>query len=179
MKWEWDSGADNRVAKLWFLREELARSGEVIYSKWYKGRATFFSKAVFTAMLAHANCATDESRPDFRQVPLSSTASELYELLLIDSPLSTKELKKRSDLRGKFYEGKFAKGLKELWVKFLAVGYGEIDDGAFPSLAIGATKNLFEDVYAKACRMTKGESRKKLSELIPTDSPFLKFFKKT
>src|SRR5205809_926272 len=52
MRWEWDTGGDHRVADLWRLREELSRSGKVVYAKWYRGRATFFSKQVFTWMLA-------------------------------------------------------------------------------------------------------------------------------
>ena len=30
------------------------------------------------------------------------------------------------------------------------MGYGEIDDGAFPSLAMGATRILFEDLWDEA-----------------------------
>ncbi|HMN67936.1 MAG TPA: hypothetical protein PKC28_05290, partial [Bdellovibrionales bacterium] len=40
MRWEWDAGSDNRVAELWYLREELSRSRKVVYVKWYQGRAT-------------------------------------------------------------------------------------------------------------------------------------------
>lgn len=40
MRWEWDSNGDNRVGELWVLREELSRSGQVIYSKWYQNRAS-------------------------------------------------------------------------------------------------------------------------------------------
>lgn len=47
MRWEWDENGDDRVAKLWHLRRELAESKRVIYSKWYRGRATLFSKEMF------------------------------------------------------------------------------------------------------------------------------------
>src|SRR4051812_23826892 len=59
MRWEWNEGNDSRVADLWFLMKELSKSGEVIYSKWYRGRATFISKPLFVAMLAFSN-ATQE-----------------------------------------------------------------------------------------------------------------------
>src|SRR6476620_2773107 len=52
MRWAWDQGADDRVVKLWQLREELAREKQVVYGKWYRGRAVFFSKRLFVAMLA-------------------------------------------------------------------------------------------------------------------------------
>src|SRR4051812_17327021 len=51
MRWEWDESGDDRVADLWHLRERLSRSGEVVYAKWFQGRATFFSREVFTAFL--------------------------------------------------------------------------------------------------------------------------------
>ena len=51
MKWEWDEKGDNYVFELWSLMKHLSASGEVVYSKWYQGRATFFSKELFTAML--------------------------------------------------------------------------------------------------------------------------------
>jgi hypothetical protein len=52
MVWEWDAGADGRVSSLWILREELSRSGKVIYAKWYQNRATFFSHEAFVNMAA-------------------------------------------------------------------------------------------------------------------------------
>ncbi len=52
MRWEWDEDADNRVAELWYLREELSRSREVVYAKWFQGRATFFSREVFVKLLS-------------------------------------------------------------------------------------------------------------------------------
>lgn len=52
MRWEWDEDGDNRVARLWHLRAELSTSNRVIYTKWFRGRATFFSRPVFVAMRA-------------------------------------------------------------------------------------------------------------------------------
>ena len=52
MKWEWNEDSDPRVAQLWHLREQLSTSREVIYSKWYQGRATFFSLEAFQHLLS-------------------------------------------------------------------------------------------------------------------------------
>ena len=68
MRWAWDQGADDRVAKLWQLREELAREKQVIYGKWFRGRATFFSKSLFVSMLAVTRRSAE---------PLSEEAAEL------------------------------------------------------------------------------------------------------
>ncbi len=140
MEWSWDADADPRVAELWHLRERLARSQEVAYAKWFRGRATFFSLPVFHALLGRF------ARMDpFAGLP--HEASDILEILRERSPLSTKELRAAADLRGKAYEGVFTHAMKALWSRLLVVGFGEIEDGAFPSLAIGATELLFEDLW--------------------------------
>ncbi len=136
MRWEWDESGDNRVADLWHLREELSRSRKVVYGKWYKGRATVFSRELFSAMWPVLSV----------QESLSTHARNLLSILEQESPLSTKELKRQGGLQGKVFEGTFQKALKELWTRLLIVGFGEVDDGAFPSLAIGATSALFEEL---------------------------------
>ncbi len=145
MKWEWDDDGDNRVVQLWHLRERLSRSGKVVYTKWYKGRATFFSRKEFTKRLAASLANTNRAAH-----MLTREARDILEALEENSPLSTKVLKKTVDLRGKFHEATYNRAMKELWSRYLIVGYGEVDEGAFPSLAIGATKLLFEDLYKEA-----------------------------
>ena len=51
MEWEWDEDGDDRVARLWHLRAELSTTDAVVYTKWFRGRATYFSRGLFTAML--------------------------------------------------------------------------------------------------------------------------------
>ncbi|MGO8998056.1 MAG: hypothetical protein ACLQVI_32455 [Polyangiaceae bacterium] len=144
MRWSWDAGADGRVARLWQLREELARSSEVVYAKWFRGRATFFARDVFRGLLgALANAG--ELRGG-----LSRSASLVLELLEDNSPQSTKELRASADLQGRANEPVFTKALKELWSRLLIVGVGEVDDGAFPSLAMSATRHAFEDLWPDA-----------------------------
>lgn len=142
MRWEWDSGGDTRVADLWRLREALSKSGEVVYSKWYRGRATFFSKSCFSDLLR-------VQRSSKLELELVGESASLYEALCESSPISTKELKKVTELRGKSFETMFQKGMKRLFESGLIVGWGEVDDGAFPSLACGATKLMFEELWAE------------------------------
>ncbi|MBY0451825.1 MAG: hypothetical protein K2P92_02240, partial [Bdellovibrionaceae bacterium] len=139
MRWEWDEGGDNKVGDLWLLMKKLSDSRQVVYSKWYQGRATFFSRDLFTALLK-------VTQPDYSGTTLSPVARQLYECLEEDSPLSTKQLKAITELRGKDNERFYNRGMKELFSRFLIVAYGEVDDGAFPSLAVGTTRNLFEDL---------------------------------
>lgn len=144
MRWEWDSGGDNRVAELWHLREELSRSRKVVYGKWFKGRATFFSKDLFTALHHRFNFMDGANRD------LTREAAEILSTLDDNSPLSTKQLKRAVSLEGKDMESLYQRSLKSLWDRMMVVGFGEIDDGAFPSLAIGSTRHLFDDLYQES-----------------------------
>jgi hypothetical protein len=141
MRWAWDADADGRVARLWRLREELARSDEVVYAKWFRGRATFFAPAVFRGILASL------AREGELAAGLSRNARFLLDLLEDNSPQSTKELRANADLQGRANEPAYARALKELWSRLLVVGVGEVDDGAFPSLNMSATRLRFEPLW--------------------------------
>jgi hypothetical protein len=172
MRWEWDSDGDNRVGLLWALMKELSSSGQVVYSKWYQGRATFFSKELFTALL----CLNKEK---FEERPQSKAARNILEALESDSPLSTKQLKKMTELQGKDNEKFYNRALKELFNSFRIVAYGEVDDGAFPSLAVGATKHLFEDLVKASQAMDKSEAAATVKQYMPQQSLFTRFYART
>jgi hypothetical protein len=151
LKWEWsDQSVDQRIVDLWHMREELSRSDDVVYAKWLRGRATFFSRDMFVSLLAMLN--------DFRHVDsgLSAAASHLLRHLNDDSPQPTVRLKKSSGFKGphaKTYE----KAMGELWRRLLVVGNGEVAEGAFPSLAIGSTSVLREDLWSEAKELKKSD----------------------
>jgi hypothetical protein len=171
MRWEWDSGGDRRVPTLWHLREELSRSGKVVYSKWFRGRATFFSREIFTAMLG----VLEEK---FSESSLGTDARAVLSLVEESSPLSTKELKKRTRLEGRLQESAYNRALKELWRSLRVVGFGEVDDGAFPSLAIGATEVLFEDLWRAAKKIEVGAAEALIRKRLGEGSLFYKEFEK-
>ncbi len=167
MRWEWNEDGDDRVAQLWRLREKLSRSGEVVYMKYIQRRATFFSKEVFSWLL-NASGST--------HVPLrlrSPHAKALFEALEEKSPLSTKELKKLTGLRGKDFEREFDSGMRELWDRALVVGWGEKDDGAFPSLQVGLSQYLFEEEWKMARQMAPFSGAKNLLEYFGSQSPLI------
>ena len=141
MEWSWDADADPRVAEVWHLREQLARSSDVAYAKWFRGRATFFSLPVFQALLGRLTKTGDV----FAGLPHESM--DLLERLREVSPRSTKELRAEAGLRGKPFESLFTHAMKALWTRLLIVGTGEVPDGAFPSLAVAATEMMFEDSW--------------------------------
>jgi hypothetical protein len=148
MRWEWDEDGDDRVMKMWIGMKKLSKDPRVVYSKWYQGRATFLSRDTFVALRSFL-------APDRKQ--LSRQAQELLEILESDSPLSTKQLKKAAELQGKDNERVYQKALRSLFEQMWIVGFGEVDDGAFPSLAVGASSLLFEDLCAKNLSIEKAE----------------------
>ena len=168
MRWEWDEDADARVSKLWHIKTELSSSREVVYVKWYRGRATFFSKEAFTLLLAYF----ETPRLDLSN--LKTESRQILELLEMDSPLSTKQIKLAADLRGKMFERIYEKSMKALFEKLWIVGFGEVEDGAFPSLAVGASKALFEDLWEASQKFSKTQAEKLLIEKLGADSLFLK-----
>ncbi|MBC7457894.1 MAG: hypothetical protein H7235_06425 [Bdellovibrionaceae bacterium] len=172
MRWEWNEDGDNRVGEMWSLMKKLSDSTTVVYSKWYQGRATFFSRELFTALVC-------VSLFYFTDPEVSRTGRDLLECLESDSPLSTKELKKLTELRGKENEKFYNRAMKELFSKFLIVAFGEVDDGAFPSLAEGPTRILYEDIFNQAREMKKAQAQKIINRFMPEGSLFRKYLDKT
>jgi hypothetical protein len=170
MRWEWDENGDDRVASLWHLREQLSRSRQVIYAKWFQGRATFFSLELFQALLA-----LQLRAPRWRE-KLSRDAKELLAILEEESTQSTKQLKRTSGLVGRNLESTYTRAMKELWSRNLIVAYGEVDEGAFPSLAVGATKLIFEDLYLEAESMSAAQSLKIITPVFSASPALQRFY---
>lgn len=171
MRWEWDDEGDSKVADLWHLRMELSRSGRVVYSKWYQGRATFFSREVFVHLMAYLQ--TREAA-----LVLGRESRMALECLEADSPLSTKQLKAACELEGRMFEAAYNRAMKPLWQRLLVVGFGEFEDSSFPSLGIGATKTLFEDLWLEAGEVSTAQAESFLYKKLTADNLFLKFANK-
>lgn len=170
MVWEWDEDSDGRVADLWHLRMQLSESSDVVYAKWYQGRASFFSKELFTALLRVFGTA-DESPSN-----LSRDSRNIIDILLSDSPISTKMIKQGAELQGKDLESQYNRAMKPLWNHLWIVGYGEIEDSSFPSLAVGATQVLFEDLWRASRELSMKEAQVTVDRFMPVGSAFRKFF---
>ncbi|MBN8554667.1 MAG: hypothetical protein J0L93_04410 [Deltaproteobacteria bacterium] len=173
MKWEWDEDGDHRVADLWHLREKISSSEKVIYCKWFQNRATLISKDLYPAFLRLLNDSAENSTQAANN--LSDGAQKILSILKDNSPLSTKQLKEESGLSGKFFESDYNKRMNELWRKLLIVGVGEIDDGAFPSLAIASAENYFEDECRKAFKLTREEAIQKAAHILGSQNVFFKY----
>lgn len=171
MRWVWDENGDDRVAKIWALRAELSSSRQVVYAKWFQGRATFFSLELFTHLLAYLNAEPPKG-------DLSRDSEQLLDLLRLDSPLSTKQLKAAAALEGRLLEPTYNKAINPLWRRLRIVGFGEFDDSSFPSLGIGATELLFEDLWTESRTISEFDAEAYLVKRWQAESPFWKFASK-
>ncbi|MFM6927541.1 MAG: hypothetical protein ACKOX6_03715 [Bdellovibrio sp.] len=168
MVWEWDADSDHKVADLWRLKEELSRSAQVVYVKWYQNRATFFSKETFVNMVAYLRS----------EAAMPSESYTILEALEMDSPLSTKQLKEAAELQGRYMESTYNRAMKPLWQRLLIVAFGEVEDSSFPSIAVAATKNIFEDLWNQAQRISPDKAEKFLQTKLGQDNKFWKFAQK-
>ncbi len=152
MRWAWDESADDRVVELWHLRERLARSKAVVYAKWLGGRATFFSRSVFRASLATMRAEHDLA------AGLGPSSLDLLEILRDDSPQPTRRLREAAGLEGRLNETAFTRAMRPLWERMLVVGTGEVEEGGFPSLAVGATELIHEPLWLEAETRTEEDA---------------------
>lgn len=171
MRWEWDSDGDNRVGEMWVMREELSRSEEVIYAKWFRGRATFFSKEVFVNLLAYLGTSQE-------QIHLPRSSQEALDSFLLDSPQSTKIVKKNLGWQGRMMESHYNRALKPLWNYLFIVGFGEVQDSSFPSLNMAATQNIFENLWLRSKNINPAKAEKKLLEILGEENLFMKYAKR-
>jgi len=131
------------------------------------------SPQLFTAMLRiHAHSGNRQNR-------LSRQARRLLEVLENNSPLSTRDLKRFTDLSGKANEAAYSRAMKELFTQLLIVSFGEVEDGAFPSAAVGATEALFSDLSRDAEDLTLANARQVIDRFLPEGSHFRRFFERT
>jgi hypothetical protein len=171
MRWEWDEDGDDRVSSLWALRGDLSTARSVIYTKWFRGRATYFSRELFACLLRGLN-------PEDPREGLVSEARRILSVLEGESPLSPKELKRIVGLQGRASERVYEKALRELWSRLLVVAYGEIEDSSFPSLAVGATRAIYEDLWTEAWRMEPARAEARIRELLASGNLFLRHYEK-
>lgn len=174
MRWEWSDDGDDKVFKLWHSREQLAKSGLVVYSKWYQNRATLFSKELFLNMMAFLETVKYCEAILERTAGAEREARVILEALMSDSPQSTKQVKEVADLQGKFMEAKFNKVMKQLWSNLAIVAYGEFEDSSFPSLAIGSTQVLFEDLWNDSAKINKQTAFKNIIGMLGPQHLFVK-----
>jgi hypothetical protein len=150
MVWDWNDDAAGPVHDMWGLMKQLSDCRDVVYSKWYQGRATFFSRDLFAAILC-LRCRQFDARRR-----LSPTARILFEVLENNSPLSTRKLKELTELQGRLHEADYSRAMKELFSRFLIVGFGEVDDGACGGGLVAITREADGGEGARGVGLEEG-----------------------
>jgi hypothetical protein len=138
MSWEWDDSADNRVVKLWWLKNEIARTQQVLYGRFFGNRPVYVSKKEASKILA-----------TIKPKPLSPLAREILARLEDNSP-QTKRMLARA-LRDEGWEpskGEFERALLDLQKNFQIVSLGdsEREAGPMPSSEYAAISLIFPDL---------------------------------
>lgn len=172
MSWDWSETSGDKVPLMWQLMKKLSDCRQVVYSKWYQGRATFFSNEFFTHLLAY------QKQNIHEELTLTHSEKLILEILTQNSPLSTKELKAESGLKGKLFEAEYSRSLKRLFLYQYIVAYGEVEDGAFPSLAVGATSSIYEDLWNAADEIENQQSLVFLRQVLESSQALNNYFKK-
>jgi hypothetical protein len=65
--------------------------------------------------------------------------------------------------------------MKPLWNRLWIVGFGEIEDSSFPSLAAGATRLIFEELWGKSLKLRHAQAEELLIKKLGSENPFWKF----
>lgn len=172
MNWDWSEEGDERIAELWHLRTELSTSGKVVYGKWVQNRGTLLSRELYTVLLSFISNRRES------ELGLSREATELLRVLNEDSPLATKSLKLALGLYGADGRAVFERSLKELWLRLLVVGFGETEEGGYPSLAVGSTRLLFEDSWEESARIPQDARDAAIKRYLDHHPAFQKNFRR-
>jgi hypothetical protein len=110
-------------------------------------------------------------------ITTSFEAREIMSLLEENSPQSTKDVRRDAGLRGRQGERVWQRCMKELWQTLSIVGTGEVDDGSFPSLEIGATRSIFEDLWEEAGRQERSTAIAAAERRLGMEPAFLRQFR--
>ncbi len=138
MRWEWDESADKGVVKLWWLKNEVARTQKVLYGRFFSNRPVLVSLAEAQRILK-----------SLKSQPLSPLAREIL-LRLEDNSPQTKRMIGR-ELRGDGWEptrAEFERALLELQrnFKIVSLGDSEREKGPMPSSEYAALALLFPNL---------------------------------
>jgi hypothetical protein len=95
----------------------------------------------------------------------------ILDLLRGGAPLSTRQIRRAANLHGKSCAGRFAYAMNALWSRLLVVGVCEVRGGGAPSLAVGATEVLFDDLW-RARGSVPADAGRKLDEALARSPSF-------
>ncbi len=135
-RWNWEEGADPRVVRLWWLKDELARSKRVVYGRFFGNRPVFLSLG------EAAKIVKNHPQPQ----SLSALARECLSQLEDNSPLTKRMISRELRKSGyEFSRSEIDRALLDLQKSFRIVSLGdsEREAGPMPSSEYAATALVF------------------------------------
>ena len=145
---------DKYTVKLWEWKDELPRRRRALYTKYFRGRGTFFSRAMLANFLAlrggSARIAGHETFYSAGKV--SHDARTLWQTLAEHGPLATLELRHACKLDSKAGNTRFKKAILELQCLLVVTHFGaEQETAAWASNRLELVARAFPE-EAQQCR---------------------------
>lgn len=140
-RWDWSEAADPKLVELWWLKDDLARSKKVVYGRFFKAKPCFVSIKKFQLLLKNTLVNIDQ---------LNALETFIYELLLENSPQSTRMIKKVYRKLGVevYTRTEWNKAFLGLQKKLLICNLGdsEREHSPMPSTEYAAVEHVFENL---------------------------------
>jgi len=134
--WVWDENGDDKVVKLWWLKNEIAASKKVLYGRFFTNQPVFVAFA-----------RAKELRAQVQRVPLGELDRYVLELLEQNSPQTLRMMKRQARLEGRdFLRSEWQKSLLKLQKQFLICSLGDStrESGPMPSTEYVALEHFFD-----------------------------------
>lgn len=123
--WVWDEYGDSKVVKLWWLKNDIARSKKVLYGRFFSNQPVFVS-------LDRA----EEFKAKIKPKAKTKLESYILENLELNSPQTLRMLKRQARHDGvEFLRSEWQRALVSLQKQFLisSLGDSERESGPMPS----------------------------------------------
>ena len=140
------------MERVWRWKDELPRRGLAWYGEFVRGRKSFLSPALLTALYPRSG-----HPEDFEEATFSPDARRIARILLLDGPQSTAVLREALDVEGSRGAERFGKAVGELARVQVVTHFGTRDEGGgWPSAVLELTARAFSIPRtrdADACRL--------------------------
>lgn len=134
--WVWDENGDDKVAKLWWLKNEIAASRKVLYGRFFSNQPVFVSLKQAKAL-----------QKKVQKKPLTELEQHILESLELNSPQTLRILKREAKRQGMEYlRSQWHQALLTLQKQFLISSLGDSvrEKGPMPSTEYTSALHFFD-----------------------------------
>lgn len=134
--WVWDEHGDDKVVKLWWLKNEIAATRKVLYGRFFTGQPVFVS--LQQAKILQANA---------QRRHLGALETYILEQLNLSSPQTLRMLKRQAKHEGvEFLRSDWQRALLGLQKQFLVSSLGDStrENGPMPSTEYTSLEHFYD-----------------------------------